>query len=161
MIRENRLAFIEQNDERSTHAPKLTKQEAQIDWSKSAKDIHNHIRGFSPNPGATAQLQINGKDPIQVRIEKGFVAERIGVNTDVNTGFNEEEFYTQVSINKSEIPTGTIIGIYKSYIIVKTGKGHYGISQIRLAGKAPMDAIAFNNGYFKNNTQVHFLPKEI
>lgn len=173
MIRENRVNLIIQDNACSTHAAKLTKQEAQINWVNSAEDIHNHIRGFSPNPGATAQLKINDKDPIQVRIEKGFVMEKTTFykeNSDEGVKFNAAEFYAQSpyankntnnEINENaEIPEGTVIGIYKNYIIVKTGNGHYGINQIRLAGKSPMDAVAFNNGYFKNNTCVQFVPKE-
>ncbi len=153
MIRDNRADVVMQNHEKATHAPKLTKQEALIDWAKSAEEIHNHVRGFSPNPGATAKLQINDKEPIQVRIEKGFVLERLG--------FDVVEWNTQNTQSPcSESHVGKIMGIYNDYILVKTGKGYYGISQIRLAGKDPMNAKAFNNGYFKNNESLQFLPKE-
>ena len=33
-------------------APKLTKEECKIDWSKSNKDIHNLVRGVCRSPGA-------------------------------------------------------------------------------------------------------------
>lgn len=36
-------------------APKIFKQDRMIDWTRSARDIHNHIRGLSPYPGAVAQ----------------------------------------------------------------------------------------------------------
>ena len=35
-----------------TQAPKITKEICEIDWSKSALDIHNFIRGLSPYPAA-------------------------------------------------------------------------------------------------------------
>ncbi|MGI9373239.1 MAG: methionyl-tRNA formyltransferase [Hyphomicrobiales bacterium] len=35
-----------------TYAAKIDKSEARIDFSKPAKDVHNHIRGLSPFPGA-------------------------------------------------------------------------------------------------------------
>ncbi|HJT43623.1 MAG TPA: methionyl-tRNA formyltransferase [Rhizomicrobium sp.] len=35
-----------------TYAKKISKEEARIDWSKSAHDIDCHIRGLSPFPGA-------------------------------------------------------------------------------------------------------------
>lgn len=35
-----------------TYAEKISKSESRIDWSKSARDVHNHIRGLSPFPGA-------------------------------------------------------------------------------------------------------------
>lgn len=35
-----------------TYAKKITKEEARIDWTKSAKEIHCLIRGLNPAPGA-------------------------------------------------------------------------------------------------------------
>ncbi|MBQ4472436.1 MAG: methionyl-tRNA formyltransferase [Alphaproteobacteria bacterium] len=41
-----------QDESKATYADKITKQEAQIDWSKSPKIISCQIRAFSPVPGA-------------------------------------------------------------------------------------------------------------
>lgn len=49
-----------QDDELSNYASMLTKQLCPIDFSKSADEIHNHIRGLSPWPVATAK--ISGKN---------------------------------------------------------------------------------------------------
>ena len=38
------------------HAPKITTQTCQIDWQKSADEIHNLIRGLSPYPAAFTEL---------------------------------------------------------------------------------------------------------
>ncbi len=38
------------------HAPKITTQTCQIDWHKSADEIHNLIRGLSPYPAAFTEL---------------------------------------------------------------------------------------------------------
>ena len=35
-----------------TYAEKIAKAESRIDWGKPARDVHNHIRGLSPFPGA-------------------------------------------------------------------------------------------------------------
>jgi methionyl-tRNA formyltransferase len=35
-----------------TYAAKIEKAETRIDWSKPATEVHNHIRGLSPFPGA-------------------------------------------------------------------------------------------------------------
>jgi methionyl-tRNA formyltransferase len=35
-----------------TYADKISKDETRIDWSRPAQDVHNHIRGLSPFPGA-------------------------------------------------------------------------------------------------------------
>ena len=42
----------QQSDELATPAPKINKEIMSIDWNKSAKDIHNLVRAFSPWPGA-------------------------------------------------------------------------------------------------------------
>mgnify|MGYP001942348181 CR=1 FL=1 len=42
------------------HAPKIFKETCEIDWTKSAEDIHNLVRGLSPFPAAFTQ--INGKN---------------------------------------------------------------------------------------------------
>jgi methionyl-tRNA formyltransferase len=34
------------------HAPKIFKENCLIDWSKSADEVHNFVRGLSPYPGA-------------------------------------------------------------------------------------------------------------
>ena len=43
---------IKQNDDQATYAPMLEKSDGAIDWSQSAVDICNRIRGVNPNPGA-------------------------------------------------------------------------------------------------------------
>ena len=35
-----------------TPAPKIFKEDCRIDWNRSAREIHNHIRGLSPYPAA-------------------------------------------------------------------------------------------------------------
>lgn len=41
-----------QDDARATLAPILKKEDGRIQWSSSAREIHNRIRGFQPWPGA-------------------------------------------------------------------------------------------------------------
>ena len=48
---------IRQEPDQETLAPKLTKAEAQLDWSQSADQIVNKILGFAPNPGATTRFR--------------------------------------------------------------------------------------------------------
>lgn len=48
-----------QDDSQSTYASILTKELCPIDFRKSAREVHNHIRGLSPWPVATTK--INGK----------------------------------------------------------------------------------------------------
>jgi methionyl-tRNA formyltransferase len=52
LIESDNYELQKQNDSLATPAPKITKEMAEIDWHKSAIDIHNFIRGLSPIPGA-------------------------------------------------------------------------------------------------------------
>ena len=41
-----------QDDSQATPAPKIHDEDCEIPWTASAADVHNHIRGLSPYPGA-------------------------------------------------------------------------------------------------------------
>ena len=41
-----------QNDAEATYAPRLTKEEGAIDWTRPARDLHNHVRGMRAWPSA-------------------------------------------------------------------------------------------------------------
>ncbi len=40
-----------------TYAPKISKEETRIDWRKPWSEVHDHIRGLSPFPGAWFTLE--------------------------------------------------------------------------------------------------------
>ncbi|MFB6099072.1 MAG: methionyl-tRNA formyltransferase, partial [Salinibacter sp.] len=41
-----------QDDDEATPAPKIHDEDCEIPWDRAAADVHNHIRGLSPYPGA-------------------------------------------------------------------------------------------------------------
>ncbi|MEM8556604.1 MAG: methionyl-tRNA formyltransferase [Bacteroidota bacterium] len=45
-----------QDDALASPAPKLFKEDAEIDWAHSAEAVHNHVRGLSPYPAAWTTL---------------------------------------------------------------------------------------------------------
>ena len=45
-----------QDSSLATYAPMLDKSMCPIDWSKSAQQVHNHVRGMNPWPVATTEL---------------------------------------------------------------------------------------------------------
>ena len=49
------------------YAAKIDKAETRIDFSRPAGDVHNHIRGLSPFPGAWFELPVGGK-PERVKV---------------------------------------------------------------------------------------------
>ena len=50
------LALTPQPEEGVTYADKIDKNETRIDWSKPWKQVHDHIRGLSPFPGAWCEI---------------------------------------------------------------------------------------------------------
>ena len=61
------LPLTPQPEEGVVYATKIDKGETRIDFSKPARDVHNHIRGLSPFPGAWFEAEINGK-PERVKV---------------------------------------------------------------------------------------------
>ncbi|MCQ1834516.1 methionyl-tRNA formyltransferase [Neorhizobium galegae] len=57
----NDLPLTPQSPEGVLYAAKIDKGETRIDFSKPADDVHNHIRGLSPFPGAWFEAEINGR----------------------------------------------------------------------------------------------------
>jgi methionyl-tRNA formyltransferase len=55
------LPLTPQSDEGVLYAAKISKAETRIDFSKPAAEVHNHIRGLSPFPGAWFEAEIGGK----------------------------------------------------------------------------------------------------
>ena len=55
------LTETPQRSEGITYAAKIEKAETRIDFSKPARDVHNHIRGLAPFPGAWFEAQLDGK----------------------------------------------------------------------------------------------------
>jgi len=51
------LVAQKQDDALSNYAPMLKKEDGRIDWQRSARDIHNLVRGLDPWPGAYTTLQ--------------------------------------------------------------------------------------------------------
>ena len=56
-IDENTFSLTEQNENESSYAPKVTKDEARIDWTKSAEEIVGKINGLCPNPCAFSEYK--------------------------------------------------------------------------------------------------------
>lgn len=56
-----KLELTPQPGEGATYAHKIAKDETRIDWSRQAAEVHNHIRGLSPFPGAWCEMEIAGR----------------------------------------------------------------------------------------------------
>ena len=81
----------EQDHEGATYAPKITSEEAKVDWTKPAERIRNLVRGLNPAPGAWTEL--DGKRlkvwevrPAEAALEPGVLAADGGLVTGTGTG---------------------------------------------------------------------------
>lgn len=60
-LEDGTLKTQRQSNEGVTYASKIHKTECRIDWNRPARDVHNHIRGLSPFPGAWCEMELAGK----------------------------------------------------------------------------------------------------
>jgi len=126
-------ASIPQDESLVTYSPVITREQEKIDFNKSAKDVHNQVRGLNPWPGAYTTYK--GKT---VKIYRGFV-------------HNCENAKTHHAHQK----TGTIVKIFKDAIGVKVEDGVYIITEFQLEGKRRMLVKDYLNGnhIFEVNSQ--------
>ncbi|WP_119257459.1 methionyl-tRNA formyltransferase [Shinella zoogloeoides] len=113
------LPLTQQAEEGVLYAAKIDKAETRIDFSKPAKDVHNHIRGLSPFPGAWFELPIAGK-PERVKV---LASERAG--DDVSK------------------PAGTVLD---DRLTIACGQGAVRLVRLQKAGGKPLDAADFLRG---------------
>ena len=52
-----KVPAVPQNEAEVSYAPMLDKSICPIDWTKTAQQVHNHVRGLHPWPVATMELQ--------------------------------------------------------------------------------------------------------
>ncbi len=71
------LTVTPQAEEGVTYAKKIDKAETRIDWSRPGGQVHNHIRGLSPDPGAWFEMDA-GKGPERVKVLRSTLAEGDG-----------------------------------------------------------------------------------
>jgi methionyl-tRNA formyltransferase len=55
------LTFTTQATAGVTYAKKIDKAETRVDWTRPAGEVHDHIRGLSPFPGAWCETEIGGR----------------------------------------------------------------------------------------------------
>jgi len=122
-IEQGKAKYISQNEPGATYAPALTKESGEIDWKKSAAEIHNRVRALIPWPVAHTFYQ---KKLLKIWKTEIHVA-------DLET--------------KYKLP-GTIVQIVKNIgFIVATGKGHLLVLEVQPEGKKRMGAYEFAIGH--------------
>lgn len=127
------LDAIPQAHDQATHGPKLSADDAVIDWTQSAQIIHNKIRGQYPWPGTVSFI---GGERVKITVS------RVGV---VKTVFQAEDG-TEYEKNLKNKPPGTILDIMKEGIRVQTGDGVLDIVKVQPPNKREMFARDWANG---------------
>ncbi|WP_277229590.1 methionyl-tRNA formyltransferase [Phascolarctobacterium succinatutens] len=108
-----------QDNEQATYATLLDRSMEHIDWSKTAQEVHNLIRGFNPAPSTFTKLP-NGKS-LKIWGSK---------MTDKN----------------SAAAAGTVIVTGKHSFFVACGEGVLEITEVQPESKKRMPAQVFLNG---------------
>lgn len=108
-----------QNDAEATYATLLDRSMEHIDWTKSAQEVHNLIRGFNPAPSTFTKLP-NGKS---LKIWGSRLTEK-----------------------KSEAAVGTVVEAGKHSFFVACGSGVLEITEVQPESKKRMAAQVFLNG---------------
>lgn len=106
-----------QPDAGVTYASKIEKNETRIHWDLPAQEVHNHIRGLSPFPGAWFELETNGK------------RERVKV--------------LRSAIAQAEGPPGTVLN---DELKIACAEGAVHLTHLQRAGKKPVAAEEFLRG---------------
>lgn len=113
---------VAQIEEDATHCGKITRDMACVDWSRSAEEIHNLVRGLNPRPVAWSAFR-----------EKNI---RIWKTSLVGADF-------------TDLPNpapGELLRYRKKHLLVGTGSGPLEILELQMENKKKMDGPAFLNG---------------
>jgi methionyl-tRNA formyltransferase len=111
---------MEQSDTGVTYAPKIGKQEAQLDWRSSAREIDRQVRAFNPWPVAHTLYE-----GLQLRVW---------------------EAEPEAEHNPAAAP-GKVLGLVQDRLRVQCGEGSLAIGHLQLAGKRAMSAREFAAGH--------------
>jgi methionyl-tRNA formyltransferase len=113
----NDLPLTPQPTDGAVYAAKIDKSETRIDFGKPAADVHNHIRGLAPFPGAWFEAEIAGR------------IERIKVlGSELATG------------------SGTAGEVLTDELVVSCATGAVRLVKLQKAGGKPLSAADFLRG---------------
>ncbi|MFN6570541.1 methionyl-tRNA formyltransferase [Dendronalium sp. ChiSLP03b] len=132
------IEAVPQNNSEATYAPLIQKQDYGLDWSKSAIQLHNQIRGFYPNCTTTFRsqaLKITATIPLGSAYDRELPTEL------------QELAYKLPDLSSISGSPGEVVSITKGIgAIVQTGKGLLLLQEVQPAGKRPQSGWDFVNG---------------
>ena len=110
---------VPQDHSKATYAPMLDKTMCPIDFQKSARKVHNHVRGMNPWPVATMELR----------------------------GQRFKVYETAVIDEKSGKEPGTVLGLTKTGLQISCGEGVIEIRILQAEGGKRMSAPDYFRGH--------------
>ena len=119
-LAEGRATETPQDDSEATYAPKIEKADGIVEWSRSAREIHNQIRGLHPWPHAYSELE--GERTILLKSE---VADESGA---------------------AEMTPGAVLEARGDQLLVGTGRGVLRLLMVQREGRRPVSAREFLAG---------------
>ncbi len=127
-IKEGRATFLEQDKKKASFAPKITRDEAELDWGKPCLEIHNLVRGLNPYPGAFTFAPVRAK-MLEMKIWR----------TELLNGNLEEP---------EKVCPGTVVRIEKEKgFWVRGGDGNLLIREVQLPNRKSISSYDFIKGY--------------
>lgn len=138
-LQQQMIRPIPQDDDRATYAPLIKKEDYRLDWQKSAKGLHDKVRGFYPN----CVTQFQGS-PLKV-------SQTLPMGDDYWAQLPDQmseiaPLYRSSQIAADATP-GSVIAILKNYgPVVQTGEGHLLLLEVKPAGKKSLSGWDFANG---------------
>lgn len=123
---------ISQNDEESTYAPNLSREDERIDWSASSRAIYDRVRGLVPFAGGFTTWN-----------DEVF---KIWAVAKPDTEQGKAEGPAAVAGQTAGQVPGTVLSLSPQGIEVKTGDGSVCLTRVQPAGKKAMEAEEFIRG---------------
>ena len=146
-LKEGRLASIPQDTARATHAPKLTKADGLLNFSRPVREVHAHIRAVTPWPGAYFYIHRHGtaSGPLLVHCLPGNYPFE-GMEPEPGGEF------------RNDMLSGSISGVCANALLVRCADGYYAFTALQPSGKKMMDGRAFYNGYLTGFSDIAITP---
>ena len=107
-----------QDDSRATYAPKLTRESALVDWSRTAHEVGRQVRASDPKPGAWSRAR----------------------------GAEVKLFGARVAPRGTARVAGEVIAVDPDGMIVACGAGAVRVTAVQPAGKRRQSPVEWANG---------------
>ncbi|MBO4500931.1 MAG: methionyl-tRNA formyltransferase [Clostridia bacterium] len=142
LAKSGKVSRIKQNNDLATYAPKVEKEETQIDFAKPAHAVYNLIRGLCPAPGAYTFLA--GK---RVKIYKAKLTHLNGQPYSKYCCADRANAFAELAVNdRISGEPGEILFADKRGICIACGVGSVVLTELQPEGKGRMSAQAFLAG---------------